>query len=100
MEKEQVKNIFEKYIKYAIKLTSKELNVEINDLPRVELIHELYDVYNEKPGFDIYINSNWFWEAHKNEEVFNSKIHHCHKILVKKRHNNRIINNLLITFHK
>jgi quercetin dioxygenase-like cupin family protein len=74
MEKEQVKNIFEKYIKYAIKLTSKELNVVINDLPRVELIHELYDVYNEKPRFDIYINSNWFWEAHKNEEVFNSKI--------------------------
>jgi quercetin dioxygenase-like cupin family protein len=34
----------------------------------------LYDVYNEKPRFDIYINSNWFWEAHKNEEVFNSKI--------------------------
>lgn len=74
MEKEQVKNIFEKYIKYAIKLTIKELGVEINDLPRVELVQELYDVYNEKPRFDIYINSNWFWEAHKNEEVFNSKI--------------------------
>jgi len=74
MEKEQVKNIFEKYIKYAIKLTNKELDVEVNDLPRVELVQELYDVYYEKPRFDIYINSNWFWEDHKNEEVFNSKI--------------------------
>ena len=76
MEKEQVKNIFEKYIKYAIKLTIKELGVEINDLPRVELVQELYDIYNKKPKFfDVYINSDDnFWEDENNQEVFNSKI--------------------------
>ena len=75
MNKEQVKNIFEKYIKYAIKLTSKELGVEINDLPRVGLVQEIFDIYNQKPKFDVYINSDDnFWEDENNQETFNSKI--------------------------
>ena len=75
MEKEHVENIFNKYIKTAIRLTSKELGVEINDLPRVELVQELYDIYNQKPKFDVYINSDDnFWEDENNQEVFNSKI--------------------------
>ena len=75
MEKEHVENIFNKYIKTAIRLTSEELGVKINDLPRVGLVQELYDVYNQKQKFDVYINSDDnFWEDENNQEVFNSKI--------------------------
>lgn len=81
MKKENVENIFNKYIKTAIRLTSKELGVEINDLPRVELVQELYDIYNQKPKFDIYINSDDnFWEDENNQEVFNSKIRELARI--------------------
>lgn len=81
MKKENVENIFNKYIKTAIRLTSKELGVEINDLPRVELVQELYDIYNQKPKFDVYINSDDnFWEDENNQEVFNSKIRELARI--------------------
>lgn len=70
MEKEQVKKIFDKMCSFA----GKKVNDSINP-PQVELITSTYDIYNRKPGFDIYINSdNEYWDNEKVEEEFNSNL--------------------------
>jgi hypothetical protein len=70
MEKEQLEIIFNKMCSFA----GKKVNDSINP-PQVVLITPTYDVYNTKPGFDIYINSdNEYWGNEKVEEVFNSNL--------------------------
>ena len=68
MEKEQVEKIFNKLCTFA----GKKVNTTI-DPPQVALVTSLYDVYNRKPAFDIYINSdNGYWEDKQVVEEFNS----------------------------
>jgi len=68
MEKEQLEKIFNKLCTFA----GKKVNDSINP-PQVALITPTYDVYNRKPKFDIYINSdNEYWGNEKVEEEFNS----------------------------
>lgn len=56
MEETQVKKLFERLINMVFK---KNINKEhpMDKKPEVELVQELYDVFNTKPKFDIYINT-------------------------------------------
>ena len=56
MKEEQVKRIFERLVNIAYKKTSDNVH-PMDKKPEIELVHELYDVFNSKPKFDIYINT-------------------------------------------
>ena len=68
MEKELLEKLFNKMCAFA----GKKVNDSINP-PQVALITPTYDIYNRKPKFDIYINSdNEYWGNEKVETEFNS----------------------------
>lgn len=68
MRKEEVENIFNRLINMVYKKIRPKVPIEKK--PEIELVHELYDIYNDKPKFEIYINT--FNDDKVTNDAFNS----------------------------
>lgn len=77
MEKVSVEQIFKRLINFSYKKTISEY--PMSNMPELELVHELYDIYHSKPKFDIYINT--FTDDDETNEVFNSNLRESCRLL-------------------